>query len=113
ELETALREFIEGALVLEEHHLAERLSAGLQAHADLVHFHVTDVLALLVGLSAAMRCPDAEAALADGREYQVGIAVVEKARAFAAVLEQGGGVAVFVRGGDRRCEQNGREKHQS
>ena len=66
-----LREIFEGVLVFEEDHLAERLAAGLQPDADLVHLHVADVFALFVGAPAAVRCPDAQAALADGREHQV------------------------------------------
>src|SRR6185503_9120135 len=69
ELEFPACEILEGVFVLEEHDLAERLTAGLQADADLVHLHVADVLALLVGAPAAMRSPDTGATLADGREY--------------------------------------------
>ena len=82
-----LREIFEGVFVFEEDHLAERLTAGLQPDAELVELYIANILALLIGAPAAMCCAHAQAALADVRKHQVGIAVIEERSALARLLE--------------------------
>ena len=87
ELEVATREIIEGAFVFEEDDLAERLTACLQPDAELIHRHIADVLALLVGVPCAMSCTDAQAAFADGRKHRVRIAFLEELALSPALLK--------------------------
>src|SRR5262245_2288724 len=65
ELEVAVRKFIQRALVLEEHDLAEHLAAELRADRDLGHRRVADVFTTSVYPTVTMRAADDEAAFAD------------------------------------------------
>src|SRR5580704_2675666 len=95
--ELAAGEFVQRAFVGEEYDLTVGLAAGLGTDADLIHRRGADELALLIHTSGTVRCADDEAALTDGREDGVAIAIVEIGRALAGILEQRDGVGVRAR----------------
>jgi hypothetical protein len=80
----------------EENDLAESLTARLQSHAYLSHRGIADVFTADIDLSFAMRRTYSEAAFGDAWKHRVAIAIGEKTRALAGILEQGDGVAVVV-----------------
>src|SRR5262249_31937262 len=111
ELEVALGEFIEGALILEEDDLAVGLAASLQADTQLRHRGVPDVGAVLIDMAVAVRATHDEAALADRGKHRVTVAVLKVRRALPGILEQSDGIGVLVRiadggpGQHDRCQQ--------
>src|ERR1700733_4627974 len=80
-------EFIQVLFVLEEYYLTERFAAGLKPEAQLRHHGGADYLILHIYPTAPSSTADDEASGANGGEYCVGIAIVEKYGAFAGVLE--------------------------
>src|SRR4029077_19454293 len=83
ELEVAPGEGIKGGLVLEEHDLAVRLTAGLKTDTQLIHRRIPRVRAVSVAVAPPMRRADHKAALADGWEHGIAVAVVEEGGALA------------------------------
>src|SRR4029077_2226609 len=88
ELEVAPGEGIKGGLVLEEHDLAVRLTAGLKTDPQLLHRRIAHVRAVSVDVAAPMRSANHKAALADGGEHGIAVAVVEEGGALACVPKE-------------------------
>ena len=81
-------ELAEGALILEEHDLAEGLPACLEADAELRERGVSDMASLHIDATRTARAADPERALTDGREYGISMGFVEESPALARVLEK-------------------------
>jgi hypothetical protein len=102
-------ELAEGALILEEHDLAEGLTARLEADADLCERGVADMTPLHIDAPLAARAADPERALADGREYGIPMGFVEEGPALSRVLEKLHRVGVVVGAGRRRRRGEARQ----
>ena len=98
----------QGALILEENNLAEGLPSQLEAYGDLGHGGISHMGAPGINLALAMGTAYADAALADGREHRVAIALRKKRGALPRVLKGIDGIAIAVSPGHRAGQ--GQEK---
>src|SRR4029077_12078333 len=79
-----------------EHDLAVRLTAGLKTDTQLIHRRIAHVRAVSVDVAAPMRSTDHKAALADGWEHGIAVAVVEEGGALACVPKERRRVGIRV-----------------